>query len=199
MSVDPAVASTNQPYVFTNDNPLNSTDPSGLVPSAGVQETDKEAAQLGKGYALFEANLFANQATNYEAALTSVMSTLGQQLNTDYWNLEFYGLSSNGARLRRKELKDVALYAESVGNIVNGLANVAWKAYGLYQSNGEAAEADEAVYQAQIDLSNASTTAEVIDAVDTLNTAWGAQEAAYFGYVSDEIELAEAILEVFTK
>jgi hypothetical protein len=30
LSVDPAVAQTNQPYVFTNDNPLNATDPLGL-------------------------------------------------------------------------------------------------------------------------------------------------------------------------
>ena len=30
LSVDPAVADTNQPYVFTNDNPLNATDPLGL-------------------------------------------------------------------------------------------------------------------------------------------------------------------------
>ncbi len=31
LSVDPAVASTNQPYVFTNDNPLNAEDPLGLA------------------------------------------------------------------------------------------------------------------------------------------------------------------------
>jgi RHS repeat-associated protein len=30
LSIDPKVATTNQPYVFTNDNPLNSTDPLGL-------------------------------------------------------------------------------------------------------------------------------------------------------------------------
>ncbi len=30
LSVDPMVATTNQPYVFTNDNPLNATDPLGL-------------------------------------------------------------------------------------------------------------------------------------------------------------------------
>ena len=30
LSIDPAVASTNQPYVYTNDNPLNATDPLGL-------------------------------------------------------------------------------------------------------------------------------------------------------------------------
>ena len=31
MSVDPQVATTGQPYVFTNDNPLNATDPLGLM------------------------------------------------------------------------------------------------------------------------------------------------------------------------
>jgi hypothetical protein len=30
LSIDPDVASTDQPYVFTNDNPLNATDPLGL-------------------------------------------------------------------------------------------------------------------------------------------------------------------------
>jgi hypothetical protein len=30
MSIDPDVATTDQPYVFTNDNPLNSTDPLGM-------------------------------------------------------------------------------------------------------------------------------------------------------------------------
>jgi hypothetical protein len=32
MSIDPAVATTDQPYVFTNDNPLNAEDPVGLDP-----------------------------------------------------------------------------------------------------------------------------------------------------------------------
>jgi hypothetical protein len=31
LSVDPAVATTNQPYVFTNDDPLNAEDSNGLV------------------------------------------------------------------------------------------------------------------------------------------------------------------------
>src|ERR1700677_4760078 len=30
LSIDPEVATTDQPYVFTNDDPLNETDPSGL-------------------------------------------------------------------------------------------------------------------------------------------------------------------------
>lgn len=34
LSIDPAVATTGQPYVFVNDSPLNSTDPLGLKLSA---------------------------------------------------------------------------------------------------------------------------------------------------------------------
>lgn len=45
MSVDPMVASTDQPYVFTNDNPLNSTDPLGLKGSPGTTCIDKTPAQ----------------------------------------------------------------------------------------------------------------------------------------------------------
>jgi hypothetical protein len=33
MSIDPDVATTNQPYVFTNDDPLNSEDPLGDISS----------------------------------------------------------------------------------------------------------------------------------------------------------------------
>ena len=36
LSIDPALASTNMPYVFTNDNPLNSEDPLGLKGSPGT-------------------------------------------------------------------------------------------------------------------------------------------------------------------
>jgi hypothetical protein len=40
LSVDPDVAQTDQPYVFTNDNPLNATDPLGMeaLKSVVIQE-----------------------------------------------------------------------------------------------------------------------------------------------------------------
>jgi RHS repeat-associated protein len=41
ISIDPAVAQTDQPYVFTNDNPLNSVDPLGLCwPSWACKAVD---------------------------------------------------------------------------------------------------------------------------------------------------------------
>ena len=35
VSVDPSVASTDQPYIYTGDDPINATDPSGRVPTVG--------------------------------------------------------------------------------------------------------------------------------------------------------------------
>jgi hypothetical protein len=36
LNIDPKVAESNQPYVFTNDNPLNATDPLGLLGATGL-------------------------------------------------------------------------------------------------------------------------------------------------------------------
>jgi hypothetical protein len=36
LSIDPDVAATNQPYVFTNDDPLNAEDPLGEIPLEGA-------------------------------------------------------------------------------------------------------------------------------------------------------------------
>lgn len=47
LSIDPNVATTNQPYVFTNDNPLNVTDPLGLSGNGGVKVTGKPPKNLG--------------------------------------------------------------------------------------------------------------------------------------------------------
>ena len=47
MSVDPAVASTNQPYVFVNDNPLTSTDPLGLKTKCQGPSAPTEAQLIG--------------------------------------------------------------------------------------------------------------------------------------------------------
>jgi RHS repeat-associated protein len=41
LSIDPDVAQTDQPYVFTNDDPLNAEDPLGLQGSAGISAETK--------------------------------------------------------------------------------------------------------------------------------------------------------------
>ena len=46
LSIDPDVATTDQPYVFTNDDPLNAEDPLGLQGSAGVEAETKYREQV---------------------------------------------------------------------------------------------------------------------------------------------------------
>jgi RHS repeat-associated protein len=53
LSIDPDVATTDQPYLFTNDDPLNAEDPLGLQGSAGVQaetEYDESVAKKCDGH-----------------------------------------------------------------------------------------------------------------------------------------------------
>jgi hypothetical protein len=45
LSIDPDVAETDQPYVFTNDDPLNSEDPLGL---AGARPIETSILEYGK-------------------------------------------------------------------------------------------------------------------------------------------------------
>jgi hypothetical protein len=48
LSVDPDVATTDQPYVFTNDDPLNTTDPLGMEALKSVVDQDDAAAKRCK-------------------------------------------------------------------------------------------------------------------------------------------------------
>jgi hypothetical protein len=65
LSIDPAVAETNQPYVFTNDDPLNTSDSLGLIPSMGLSETDAQLKQVATTYLRFEGSQDEVQALNY--------------------------------------------------------------------------------------------------------------------------------------
>ena len=61
LSIDPAVAQTNQPYVFTSDNPLNVTDPLGLRGNGGVKVTGKPPKNLGSVEVVILAGNFGGQ------------------------------------------------------------------------------------------------------------------------------------------
>jgi hypothetical protein len=62
LSIDPGVALTDQPYVFSNDDPLNSEDALGQLPTTGQGETDSQTAAIG------------NRATQY-LAISSMTSS----------------------------------------------------------------------------------------------------------------------------
>ena len=61
LSIDPDVAATDQPYVFTDDDPLNAEDPLGLDPSLGGIESNKKMALVA--VALKSSKSKASEAT----------------------------------------------------------------------------------------------------------------------------------------
>ena len=62
LSVDPDVQTTDEPYAFVNDNPLNLEDPLGLMPSEGTSQTNAETLAIAKAYAAEEAAAMAAAA-----------------------------------------------------------------------------------------------------------------------------------------
>jgi hypothetical protein len=72
LSIDPDVGATDQPYVFTNDDPLNAEDPSGLVPSAGLGETNAQVAAVAKAIATTKKVVAAARKSSSGSTLRSV-------------------------------------------------------------------------------------------------------------------------------
>ncbi len=92
LSIDPALMVTDQPYVFTNDDPLNATDPSGTdVMNPGVDEGEDEEAISGLGGEVHEggAGAMPNSATR-----TSSFLLEAEALQGGTWTLD--ALSGSG-------------------------------------------------------------------------------------------------------
>ncbi|MGH9019566.1 MAG: hypothetical protein ACRDV0_00905 [Acidimicrobiales bacterium] len=82
LSIDPAVAVTGQPYVFTNDNPQNSTDPLGTLATAimagGYQSAAQQATELNQ---LFQEQRQDGQAIG-NGVVAGVVKTGGRNVLT---------------------------------------------------------------------------------------------------------------------
>jgi hypothetical protein len=76
LSIDPAVAATDQPYVFTNDDPLNAEDPTGSLPSAGGTGSNAERAAIARAVASAKAASAAAVKTSNEALAQKILKTL---------------------------------------------------------------------------------------------------------------------------
>ena len=83
LSVDPDVARTNQPYTYVNDSPLNATDPTGLLPSAGGSLTNAETAALAKSLKQAAANGVAEKEAAQAVVVAKIMKVLASK-NVDY-------------------------------------------------------------------------------------------------------------------
>jgi hypothetical protein len=79
LSVDPDVAETDQPYAFTGDDPLNATDPSGLMVNGGPGQliAGNSAASAAQA-----ATIQSQQSKDYPAPTSTSSSTLSATLGS---------------------------------------------------------------------------------------------------------------------
>jgi hypothetical protein len=83
------VSTTNQPYAFVNDSPLNSEDPLGLVPSSGTHETNAQVAAAARAYAKSQSAAASNvAAAKAKATAQAAATTYEKQIVMAQNNIE---------------------------------------------------------------------------------------------------------------
>ncbi len=115
LSIDPDVESTDQPYVFVGDDPLNADDPLGLMLQTLVPLTDRQVAAVG----------LASEIMVNSNALNDLQSTGGVQLHADLIALEDaeqWG-SKDIDRLQRRYNRALNNYVKSALPFLNAAAS----------------------------------------------------------------------------
>jgi hypothetical protein len=178
VSIDPDVAGTDQPYVFSNDNPLNSVDPLGMMPSFGLNETDAQTSKAFKAFSAVEVKAENETLQTLEAQMNSTESRDQKQLNQ--LNPQDQNvLPGSAAGIRDENAFNAALLGDltQLGNLGLKVAQVANDTYTLYQDAGEVKAATNAYANAAADLEpligtgtadEAATEAQLGDAADYL-------------------------------
>ncbi len=136
LSVDPDVATTDQPYVFTNDEPLNSSDPLGTVPSVGSMESDSTVEDVGATYTGLQAQAAVNRAVLDYIKIEREIGAENVKIN-QLWqeetlaNLE--GLS-DALTLTRAYNAAVTSFQTLLNPKVTAMIQLAYDGYSLYQA-----------------------------------------------------------------
>ena len=109
MSIDPEVATTDQPYVFTNDDPLNEEDPLGLTPEADGEMFNELEAPDPDGWAgetePEEGNSGGNVGSKENNNDTKIKATELKVTDTIQQEMEKY--VKDGARIDRTYQRSV--------------------------------------------------------------------------------------------
>jgi hypothetical protein len=130
------VGETNQPYAFANDNPLNAVDPLGLMPSAGLIESDAVVKDIDIVYTTLEAQAATNRAiadyVNIESQTASADVSI-HALWLEELAANLHGSPDAGALTREYNDAVAALHA-LLSPEVSTMIQLAYDAYSLYQS-----------------------------------------------------------------
>lgn len=183
LSIDPAVTSTNQPYVFTNDDPLNAEDPLGLIPQLAGQETDEQITNVGLTY----------QITADSNDLIALQS-MGNSVQADYeafQNAMAWG-AKDWYRLQQKYDRALKRYAEVGLPIAASLGSAVYTFYSVTSSflTARARNADYAAAQDAVDAYEGTNPIVVAELEATADTALEASVAASVDLVGAGIDAA---------
>lgn len=97
LTVDPAVAQTGTPYAYANDDPVNETDPTGMVASSwwrDIVDVPQDAAYL-EYWGSYEAIKGVNSLANYCGPATDVCSVVTHTVTAPLVPLEAIGLAED--------------------------------------------------------------------------------------------------------
>ncbi len=175
LSIDPDVAATDQPYVFTDDDPLNAEDPLGLDPSLGGIESNKQVASVA--VALNSSKSKASEAT--AKALLDYVNTASQLAIRDQTKLSSACAPGTSETNCGTTINDIKTLTANVGN--------ALEAVGPYAVN--------AVLLAQASIQVAKTLPQWIDSKSVMEDSLGTdmEEEAAVNSLTDTADFGEAL------
>ncbi len=184
VTVDPDVSETKEPFTYTDDDPVNLVDASGLIPSLGGMESDAQSGSIGSQY---QGIVDIEDASNLENQVLCVENSAEAQLNTDWLN-ELGPEGSDLLSATQKYQEDLSSYTQEVQPLVQNLAQVALNAYNVASAHSDFADSVVTLQEAQDAYNIAVGSENELDALDNLEAAGayaGATALAYGYSVSD--------------
>jgi RHS repeat-associated protein len=178
VSVDPDVSQTGQPYAYTDDDPVNSSDPLGLCDPSSCGNQSAQT-QINEAYA----DMSQEVVLSYD--LDFCEETLGAEVNDEYITSQLTkspGLFERYTNLSRE-------YVEAVAPLVYQLANVGYDAVSTFKAFNMKADSIEAAMDTQNSFVAAgSSNSAVVDQEASelsqeIGVAAGSQLAFYATYL----------------
>jgi RHS repeat-associated protein len=128
LSVDPDVAQTNQPYVFTNDDPLNGTDPLGFCwPSSLCKAFDKvtHVADDSRHDVAGAADAVGGFVVQYKGAIALTLATgLLLAVTVGAASVMLPEIAAEATAITVAEASESAASSDAIGDFVMALAKV---------------------------------------------------------------------------
>lgn len=156
LSVDPMVETTGQPYVFANDNPLNATDPIGIIPVASTQETNKQQDALASAYVSSQIESLTDYASSQLRSDMKRARKLLQEEENLYYQLRSADINGGVNSYLERQAKEIGLLLAGTLSQLNYIAGVASSYYNVIQAKGFITSISNSISSTESQIANAS-------------------------------------------